>query len=344
MSDASKLGPLDTIEAAQDAFLKAFADKDPALQASDDEERENEDESSTEGDEGSTEDTEESSEEGSDDESEENEENSEDKSEDGKPKATETASDDVIVKIKVGDKEEDVPVKDLKRLYGQEKALTQKSMEVAETRKKLEEQTTRHVAAAENLVKRAQERYAPFAQIDWNEAVNRLPTDQYRALRDEAQKAYGDLQFYSTELDGYMKQVQETRHNELVNEAKTALKELTDPEKGIKGFDQKVYNEIRSFAVSKGIPQQVVDTIVSAPAIKLIHMAMQFEKGISEVKTTPKTAKAPKTIIKSKKSAVTTKEVSKPKEGKGMQTLRKTGRVDDAAEAFMERFTSRNND
>src|SRR5574337_877989 len=50
-------------------------------------------------------------------------------------KAKKDAGDDVIVKIKVGDKEHEVPVKDLKRLYGQEASLTRKSQEVAAQRK-----------------------------------------------------------------------------------------------------------------------------------------------------------------------------------------------------------------
>jgi hypothetical protein len=44
-------------------------------------------------------------------------------------------NDDTYVKVKVGDKEEEVKVNDLKRLYGQEASLTRKSQEVAEIRK-----------------------------------------------------------------------------------------------------------------------------------------------------------------------------------------------------------------
>src|SRR6266403_5098092 len=46
--------------------------------------------------------------------------------------------DDTYVKVKIGDEEHEVPVSQLKRLYGQETALTQRSQEVATQRKSVE--------------------------------------------------------------------------------------------------------------------------------------------------------------------------------------------------------------
>ncbi len=57
------------------------------------------------------------------------------------------AEEGVFVKIKVGDKDHEVSVKDLQRLYGQEAALTQKSQQVSDQRKLVERRGPKNSAA-----------------------------------------------------------------------------------------------------------------------------------------------------------------------------------------------------
>ena len=59
----------------------------------------------------------------------------------------ETAADDYVTQIKVGEEIHEVSVADLKRLYGQEKSLTQKSQQVSEQRKSLDAELERTQAA-----------------------------------------------------------------------------------------------------------------------------------------------------------------------------------------------------
>jgi hypothetical protein len=100
------------------------------------------------------------------------------------------ASDDALVKLTVDGEEIKIPVKDLKRLYGQEASLTRKSQEVAERRKFAEDEGARYVVATQKLIEKATERFKPYAQIDWAIAAKTLENDEYVALRQEATAAY----------------------------------------------------------------------------------------------------------------------------------------------------------
>src|SRR5690348_14337033 len=111
------------------------------------EDQEDQDESSDEGDDDETDDDGDEDEESSDDDDDDEDED------DGSEKLLENL--DTKVKIKIGDEERTVSVKDLTRLYGQEAALTKKSQEVSELRKKTEDEGTRYVAASEAMLKRA---------------------------------------------------------------------------------------------------------------------------------------------------------------------------------------------
>lgn len=317
--------------------------EDAPKEPSEEEEEDNEDDPSNE--DGDTEDSEETPEDEGDDEDEgdEDEEDNEDdeESEDDKEaqKKPKVLKDTDVVKVKVGDQELDVQVKDLKRLYGQEKALTQKSQEASAKLKKAEEDGLRHVVASENLLKRAQERYKPYATIDWLVAAQKLSSEELTALRDEATAAYQDIKYLETDLSETVKQAQQAQHTALVEEAKQTLKALSDPKTGIKGFNQEMYGQIRQYAIDQGVPSEVADKIVSEPLLRMAHKAMMLDKGQKAV-TKPTVDKKNKKVIKKGKvnSEVTRSVITKGKDQDAMKRLRTTGSQEDAAAALMARW------
>jgi hypothetical protein len=209
------------------------------------------------------------------------------------------ADDDAtFVKIKVGDEEHEVPVKDLKRLYGQEAALTRKSQEVAERRKAVDAEGAAYVAATSVLLQRAQERYEPFTKLNFL-ALAKDPTVSAKdiaVLQEQAQAAYEDVQFLQNSMGQFVRELEKRQNAELVEQAKEAIKVLSDPEKGIEGWNQKLYDDIRSFAVSNGLHPEVVNKLVDPAAIKLIHKAMLYERGAKAA--TKKVVKTPKKVVK----------------------------------------------
>ncbi|MBB4039107.1 hypothetical protein GGR34_000742 [Microvirga flocculans] len=334
------------IDGAADELMKLWMPDDAHDEPSDEPEDEDNDEDLIEDEDESDEDSadeldESDDEDESDEDEEEADEDDEDSDEDDdEPKKGKRLKDDDIVSVKVGDEDIDVPVKDLKRLYGQEKALTQKSMEVAETRKTLESLSERHVAAAEALHQRALKRFEPYAKIDWALAVKELDTEEYKALRDEATRAYEDVQFYEQEVDNYLGELKKARENERMNTARKTLAALRDPKSGIKGFNEKMYQEMGKYAVENGMTPEQFASIVEEAPLRFIAKAMLLDRGKAKV-VTKKIDKKNKKIVKSRTAPSVTKQTfSKSKKNDYLNRLRRTGSVEDAAEALLAGWMS----
>jgi hypothetical protein len=251
-------------------------------------------------------------------------------------------SEDAVVKIKVDGQEVEASIKDLKRLYGQEAALTRKSQETAELRKKAEETGAKHVAGLEVLLNNARKQAEPYANLNFL-ALAKDPTitqEELTALSEAAQTAFEQVRFLETELDGVVQYHQQGRRQQLMAQARETHKLLSDPEKGLPGWGEPLYNEIRTFATEQGLPKDVVDDIVDPVGIRILHMAMQYAKGAKAVTST----KGPKKIDKSPKKIVKGETTETVKKAKGhvkddaFKRLSKTGSTDDAAEAFLARW------
>jgi hypothetical protein len=321
---------------AADDLLKLWDTEDANEPSEDeDEENDNEDEGSDEP-KDSDEDANEPSEE---DEGTEDDESKEDEGEDDKDnKKKKVLDDNAVVKVKVGDTEEEVPVSKLTRLYGQEKALTQKSMEVAETRKQLQEAGERHIAAAEGLMQRAAQAYEPYSKVDWGLAVKELTTEEYTALRAEATHAYQNWKFYEQELDGYVGEARKFHEQERVATAQKTLKALQDPQTGIPGFNKETYVAIRDYAVANGMPEEAFGSIVDEVPLRLMHKAMLYDKGAKAV--TKKVEKKSTKIVKARSSGQVTRETfSKSSKPDPIKRLMKTGDSEDAEAVLMARWS-----
>jgi hypothetical protein len=248
------------------------------------------------------------------------------------------------VKVKVGEEEHEVAVKDLKRLFGQEASLTKKSQEVAERTKAAEQAQAKSLAALDVMVKRAQEAANPYRNVNWA-ALMKDPTisaEDVGALQEAARSAFENESFLTGQLDNFMREVQSQQQAAQAEAAKACIQALTDDKSPtyIKGWDQKLYNDMRSFAVSMGANQQMVDGLTDPSAFKLIHMAMQFHKGTQKV-VTQKVNKAPKKIVKSSTTATQPSQDTNRAVGrqKAVAKLKKSdGSMAATQDAFMSLF------
>jgi hypothetical protein len=247
-----------------------------------------------------------------------------------------------FVKITVDGQEHEVAVKDLTRLYGQEASLTQKSQAVADQRKKIDAQGAVFLAQSNALLERAKARLAPYQQLDFL-ALSRdqtISNEELAALRQEAQKAAEDVAFLTNEQHNFMAEVTKQQQERIVETAKASIAELSDPKTGIKGFNEAMYDGIRAFATKMGAPAEVTNNLVDAWAIRLIHKAMQFEKGAKAARSkTTVVNKGPKRVVKTTTSPSGSPTRSTSQAKTAMKQLRKTGRVEDAANAFLARMT-----
>lgn len=248
-------------------------------------------------------------------------------------------SDETYVKVKVGDEEHEVPVKDLKRLWGQEAALTRNSQEVAAERKNVEAGHAKNIAAYDVMLKRTTERADAYRALPWTQMLKdpNVPADQLTALQAEAQKVYDEEAFIKNELDGFMQKVTEEQKVERVKAAQSCIKALMTPESPtyIKGWNNAVYNDLRSFGTEMGIDKDTVNTLTDPGAFKILHMARQFHRGASKV-VTKKVNKTPTKIVKNSASAPATRSTAKTVTTKSaVAKAKKTGSMEDAANAFL---------
>lgn len=241
--------------------------------------------------------------------------------------------DDFLTTIKVGEDELEVSVKDLKRLYGQEKALTQKSQQVAEQRKALEAEQQKNAVILQTLIGKAEEKLKPYAEIDMLLASKQMEADEFAQLRKEAQAAYEDYTFLNQEADQYLKLMQSAQKEQTKEKAALAIETLA---KEIPDWSEKLYDDIRQYGVSQGLTQNDVDQLVDPNAIKIMLKAMRFDQG-KKVAVKKKTL-APRRVLKS--------GATKPVNGKqrvtkqAMENLAKSGSTDAAKDAFLARWTA----
>lgn len=355
LSDAEALAKFDNYENAldsDDAVFNALFGDDPDKgddappkkkeEPSDDEAEEGDDQETRDDDADKTdEDAEEPSdeeEEGEDDEGNEDEEG--ETEDDEAPSKKYADDDDTYVKVKVGEEEHEVKVTDLKRLWGQEAALTRKSQEVAELRKNVDAQQAKNIAAYDIMLKKATERADSYRNLPWTQLMKdpNVPADQLQALQTEASKALEEEAFLKNEIDGFMKVVGEKQLQERKVAAAECLKALNDTKSPhyIKGWNEAMYNDIRSFAVDQGLNKEMVNALTDPGAFKILHMAMQFNRGKAKV-ITKKVNKTPTKIVKTSAASPAARvgQGKKVTANKAVAKAIKTGNKADAIEAFL---------
>lgn len=322
-----------TQDDAAAAFLSKWSEEDPEKASE-----------APEGDESSTDEVEEDNEaeevleideESDTDHQEDAEEPPEDADEEPKSKEPKKVLEDTaIVKIKVGDEELDVSVKDLKRLYGQEAALTRKSQEASAKRKEADATQLKAQATLEKMYQKAADRWKPYAEVDMLMASKQLDTETFAALRKESQAAYEDFRFITEEADSFVKNAQAQQQQNLQEQAKESVKVLKET---IPNWSPKLYDDIRAFAISSGLSAEGVNNLVDPAAIQILHKARLYD--LAKKVVMKKKIVQPKNVLK---QSVTTspRDVKSDMSAKAKAKFATSGSVDDAADLFLSRWAS----
>lgn len=331
-----------SLEDAADLFLKRFENpsKDAETPSNEDADEERKGKAPTsEGaedeDPKSSTETDEDEESAEDPENDDTDEDGDDDEKSSNEKPGKPVTDDDIVEVTVDGETRRASIRELKRLFGQEAALTRKSQEVAESRKAVDNDRTRYAAALDKMVERAREAFAPYSQIDFLVAQQRMDPEAFAQLRADAQKAHETLTFLEGELGSFVQEAQAKAQGELKARAKEAVAALSDPEKGIPGWSNGLYDEIRTYSISQGLAPEVVNTIVDPSAIKLLWKAMRYDKVQTEAKQkVQRKVNAPTKVIKTQ--ARDARDTDATSRRDALLAMRKSGgTLDSAADAFL---------
>lgn len=274
----------------------------------------------------------------------ETEEAVEEPEEDPAKKDRRQAADDDEIVVQVGDEAKRVSVKDLKRLYGQEAALTRKGQELADTRRGVDAEAVKYTTGLTRMASEAAASWAEYEKIDYLLAKDSMTPDAFAQLRQDATKAHQAAKYYGEELQGLHQTMTRRQQETLQASAVEAVKAIKDPTSRahISDWSNETYDKIRTFAVEEmGVDRAMVDSIVEPWAIKVLHLAMKQAAVEKAAKTIPAKApkptvkSTPKTVLKSREAAPTGKDA---KSSDAMSRLSRSGSVDDAAAAFLASF------
>jgi translation elongation factor P/translation initiation factor 5A len=243
-------------------------------------------------------------------------------------------TDDTQVEIVVDGKSEQASIKDLKRLYGQEASLTRKSQELSSQRKLAEERIQKADASFRVMMERAEAKYKPYSEIDMLVESRRMDPEEFAQLRVEAKEASDELKYLTEEADNFYNEIQKQQDQQLAVQAKECIEVLkTD----ISDWSDDLYNDIRNYAVSSGLPKDQVDRYADPSVIKLINKARLYDQ--SKKTAVAKKAKAPAKVLRSKKAPPNPTSNRAEANKKSLDILRSNPNDRDAiAEALMARW------
>ena len=342
LNEDSQPRSLDADDAA-DAILSRWEDaetlSDEGEEATDDPRNEDDDET-----------LEDTSDDDQDDETEQtDEEDDEDPDESEEPETDEadevelSIDDDTQVEIIVDGETQRVSIAALKRLHGQEASLTRKSQDLAAQRKEADAAYQKANISYQKLLERAEARAKPYAEVDMLVASRQMDADDFAKLRAESKDAEADLKFLREEADHFYRGAQDQQkvlHQQAASECVKVLQaQMPD-------WSNDVYNDIRSYAVSQGLPSEQVDQYVDPQVIMLLNKARLYDQTKATAETKKQKAKVirakdsntGKKILRSTKSPA--REDSKSRRvKKAHDVLRsKSGDADDIAEALLARW------
>lgn len=204
---------------------------------------------------------------------EEDEDDLDDEEEDaGEPAGAAAVADDAVVSVVVDGVAQEFTVGNLKRLAGQEAALTRKSQEADLVGQ-------RAAATLQGALDIVLEDLAGYANVDWVLEQSRMDPEDFQWHREQ----FTTLMARRDRLVGgaqNLQQQNEARQAERVQaEAQKAIQALTDPATGIAGWNDDLYADILDFAVEAGLPEDDVATITNPTVIKLINDARLYRQG-----------------------------------------------------------------
>lgn len=327
-----------TLDEAAEAILGNWED---AEELSDDEQEATEDTTDeTDVEDSDIEDDEdlESDEDDEDPEEDDTEEDTEDDQEDEEQDESEAElvafDDDTLVEISVDGESKQASIKDLKRLYGQEASLTRKSQEAASQRKSADEQMQKADASLQAMISRAQERYKPYSEVDMLVASKNMSAEDFTQLRAESRQAEEDLKFLTEEADGFYGYVQQQQAQAQQEQAKECVQVL---QREIPDWNNTLYNDIRQYAITNGLPEQAVNQYADPNVIMLLNKARMFDQTTKVA--TVKKAKAAKRVLRTKKAPPTKTDITRDRQRKNVERLRSSNNdLDNIADVIMSNW------
>jgi hypothetical protein len=248
-------------------------------------------------------------------------------------------SDDMVVDIAVDGVTKQASIRDLKRLYGQESALTKKSQVTSQQKKLAEEQIKKTDATLQAMLSRAEEKYKPYSEVDMLMASKKMSENDFQMLRNEAKSAEDDVRFLREESNNFYDYIKTEQQKAVKQQAAECLKVLRQD---IPDWSNDLYNDIRQYAIGSGLPEDAVNQYVDPNVIKLLNKARLYDT--TKKVATKKKVKAKQKILRTKKALPGKTEAKRQAQVAHQERLRNAGSDMEAmADAILAGWEAENN-
>ena len=241
--------------------------------------------------------------------------------------------------VKVDGEEFEVDLDELRNGYQRQSDYTKKSQSVAEMRKAYEanlqsvqQERDQYQQVLANMENYQNLELKKYQELDWASLKEDDPVE-YMEKRIEFQDAKDKVNQVKQEQMAVQQKTQQEVYQNIQHKVQeeaellaTALPEYSDPSSNLK-------TELRDFAINMGFSEQDVNGITDHKVVLVLHKAMLQDKANSS--TSSKVKKGPAKVIKAGVPVTKKQRVARDVQAK-RDRLRKTGNVNDAANAFMD--------
>lgn len=241
--------------------------------------------------------------------------------------------------VKVDGEEFEVDLDELRNGYQRQSDYTKKSQSVAEMRKAYEanlqsvqQERDQYQQVLANMENYQNLELKKYQELDWASLKEDDPVE-YMEKRIEFQDAKDKVNQVKQEQIAVQQKTQQEVYQNIQHKVQeeaellaTALPEYSDPSSNLK-------TELRDFAINMGFSEQDVNGITDHKVVLVLHKAMLQDKANSS--TSSKVKKGPAKVIKAGVPVTKKQRVARDVQAK-RDRLRKTGSVNDAANAFMD--------
>ena len=237
---------------------------------------------------------------------------------------------------------EEITVEELKAANLRQRDYTRKTQELAEQRKALEAQYSeieRERAQYAQMLPALQQRLEQKEQEpDWDTLYDTDPTmaakaeRQWRKQQEERQAQIAAVQAEQQRVQALQQQKMQQMQEQYVAQQREILPEVIPEWRDSKVAAQEA-TQIRDFLLGEGFTEQDISGLTNATLVKLARKAMLYDRG--ETRVTAAKAKPKKARAKTLKSGTKASQ-PRPKSDaqKAIQNAKKSGRVQDAAQAI----------
>lgn len=246
-------------------------------------------------------------------------------------------------RAKNGENESKATLADMLKSYQLEANLNSRSMELAETKKKADEEVRSWMEKSQHLAQQQQllaerlesELSESYKDTEWERLREEDPGEyaaQRELLRQKQDRIRGIFEEINTSIQENARVAQEHMQAQMQEYIKKQGELLSSY---IPGWGSETQKDISGFLKSEGFTDNEIAAVSDARIVKLSHMAMQFKNG-KEISQKKLKKPLPKVLKPGSKPSKTTVNNEKLKQAR--DKLRKSGDMKDAAALLKMKF------